>query len=148
MPTAIPRETKRAPSVTAGSANHIRTGLVGAAGGDTASASSSGRIPQAAATQSPGGSLLRMKWSATAKPAKPTASGTTHHQPTSERDRGQRQGEDREAGGPVGAQPHLHVEQALAASVVADFRQRVRLLQGPCRRGAHGAPILVLAITR
>src|SRR6476659_151519 len=80
----MPRGSKRAPRVHAGRANHISAGLSAPPVMTTASASSSGRIPQAAATQTAGRSLLRMKLSATANPARPTASGAIHHQPSAE----------------------------------------------------------------
>ena len=84
MPRTMPRGSKRAPRVTAGSANHISAGLSAPPVATTASASSNGRMPQAAATQRVGWALLRMKLSATANPAKPTVSGIVHHQPSSE----------------------------------------------------------------
>ena len=48
VPTTMPRGSKRAPRVTAGSANHISAGLAAPPVAITASASSSGRVPQAA----------------------------------------------------------------------------------------------------
>ncbi len=54
MPTAIPHGSKRAPRVTAGSANHISAGLVGPPLAITAPASSSGSTPQAASNPEPG----------------------------------------------------------------------------------------------
>ncbi len=50
----MPRGSKRAPRVTAGSANQISAGLAAPPVATTASASSSGRIPQAPATQTAG----------------------------------------------------------------------------------------------
>ena len=112
--------------MTAGSANHISTGLAAPPLAITAPASSSGSAPQAAATQSQGRSLARMKRSATAKPANPAASGASHQPADLGAGRGERQGEDREAGGAVAAHALLHVEQALAAGLLADGRERAR----------------------
>ena len=97
MPIAMPRGSKRAPRVTAGSANHISAGLAAPPVETTAPASSSGIRPQAAPTQIAGWALPRMKRSATAKPAKPSAIGAIHHQPSSGAERDQAEGEDREA---------------------------------------------------
>ena len=68
----IPRGSKRKPRVTAGRANQTRTGLVAPPVTRTAAPSRAGSAAQAPATQTAGWALLRMKRSATAKPARPS----------------------------------------------------------------------------
>ena len=140
VPKTIPRGSKRKPRVTAGSANQTSTGLVGLAGDEHGERRAGPAAPpRRRRPRPPGARLLRMKRSATAKPASPSASGSTHHQPTAGAAEGERQGEDREAGGAVAAHPQLHVEQPLAARLLVDRDEGLGAMRG--RRGASVASV-------
>ena len=87
-----------------------------------------------------------MKRSATAKPTE--AGGERRDPPPAHLrpGRGQRHGEDREAGEAVAAQAQLHVEQALAAGLVADRRQRLHRRGEAGRDGVAGAAVAELRV--
>ena len=125
MPTAIPQGSKRAPRVTAGSANHIRAGLVGATGGDH-------RAGQQQRQQAPGarhpepGPRTGLHEAIGYGEAAEADGERCQPEPADRRaGRGERQGENREAGGPVAPHALLHVEQAFATGFLADRRKRV-----------------------